>query len=167
MKSISDTSERAEMIRRPVFTVLGPLSQFPERTVRTFTLDEMSVGIVCANGEVFGFINRCPHQGGPVCEGELSGSIESRRAGEYNYDPQALVLRCPWHGWEFRLTDGTCTIPRHNVKIPRLKVQATRLDVLRREAESSGATLAFAHDCGNLPEGIMVVALRQHLPSHA
>src|SRR4051812_32375560 len=35
----------------------------------------------------------CPHQGGPLGEGPISGD----------------KLRCPWHGCEFDLTQGRCT----------------------------------------------------------
>lgn len=32
----------------------------------------------------------CPHQGGPLGKGELCGR----------------VVTCPWHGWQFDVTDG-------------------------------------------------------------
>ena len=35
----------------------------------------------------------CPHQGGPLAEGGLEGS----------------VVTCPWHGWQFDVTTGECT----------------------------------------------------------
>ena len=33
----------------------------------------------------------CPHAGGPLGEGTLTGS----------------VVTCPWHGWQFDVTSGT------------------------------------------------------------
>ncbi|GAA0809051.1 Rieske (2Fe-2S) protein [Spirilliplanes yamanashiensis] len=43
---------------------------------------------------VTAMIERCAHQGGPLSEGEVTGS-----------GPSACVV-CPWHGSTFRLTDG-------------------------------------------------------------
>ncbi|MAA79056.1 MAG: non-heme iron oxygenase ferredoxin subunit [Deltaproteobacteria bacterium] len=50
--------------------------------------------IVIANvgGEFLAAANTCPHAGGPLVDGELTGSI----------------LSCPYHGWGFDLKTGLC-----------------------------------------------------------
>ena len=50
--------------------------------------------VVIANigGTFFAAANTCPHAGGPLVDGDLSGS----------------VLSCPYHGWGFDLKDGSC-----------------------------------------------------------
>src|SRR6476469_1946476 len=65
-----------------------------------------SIGVFNVNGEYFALRNRCPHQGGPLCEGRLAGGVESPRPGEYEYVRDGEILRCPWHGWEFDLKTG-------------------------------------------------------------
>jgi 3-phenylpropionate/trans-cinnamate dioxygenase ferredoxin subunit len=50
--------------------------------------------------------SRCPHQGGPMCEGILTGLIESDEPGHYRYSRKGEILRCPWHGWEFDVRTG-------------------------------------------------------------
>ena len=57
-------------------------------------------------GEYFGLLNRCPHQGGNLCEGVLTGLVESNAPGDYRYTRQGEILRCPWHGWEFDIRTG-------------------------------------------------------------
>jgi len=66
----------------------------------------MSIGIFHLGGEFFALRNRCPHQGGPLCEGRLWGILESPVPGEFVYTPRREVLACPWHGWEFHVRTG-------------------------------------------------------------
>jgi nitrite reductase/ring-hydroxylating ferredoxin subunit len=65
-----------------------------------------SVGIFNVGGEFFALRNRCPHAGGPLCEGVLSGFVRSKVPGEYNYERRGEILRCPWHQWEFDVKTG-------------------------------------------------------------
>ena len=65
-----------------------------------------SIGVFNVGGEFVALRNRCPHQGGPLCEGGLSGLLEASAPGEYRYSRPGEMLRCPWHGWEFDLRTG-------------------------------------------------------------
>jgi nitrite reductase/ring-hydroxylating ferredoxin subunit len=65
-----------------------------------------SIGIFNVRGEFFALRNRCPHQGGPLCTGRLSGLLEGGMPGEYRYTRPGEILRCPWHGWEFDVRTG-------------------------------------------------------------
>jgi nitrite reductase/ring-hydroxylating ferredoxin subunit len=65
-----------------------------------------SVGIFNVGGEFFALRNRCPHAGGPLCEGVLSGFVRSKVPGKYNYERRGEILRCPWHQWEFDVKTG-------------------------------------------------------------
>jgi 3-phenylpropionate/trans-cinnamate dioxygenase ferredoxin subunit len=57
-------------------------------------------------GEFFALANRCPHKGGELCKGKISGFVSSPEPGVYNYTHQGEVIRCPWHGWEFHIRTG-------------------------------------------------------------
>ncbi len=65
-----------------------------------------SIGVFHINGEFFALRNRCPHQGGPLCEGKLGSWIEASAPGEYDVSRANEIIRCPWHGWEFDVRTG-------------------------------------------------------------
>ena len=44
---------------------------------------ERVVGIFNINGEFFALRNNCPHTGGPLCAGHLTGFLETSVPGEY------------------------------------------------------------------------------------
>jgi nitrite reductase/ring-hydroxylating ferredoxin subunit len=65
-----------------------------------------SIGIFNVGGEFFALRNQCPHAGGPLCEGVLSGFVRSKEPGDYTYVRKGEILRCPWHQWEFDIRTG-------------------------------------------------------------
>lgn len=77
-------------------------------------LEGIEVGIFNLDGEYHAYLNWCPHQGGPCCEGTVSGKYTA------DFDAQTLettnewirdgeFLYCPWHAWEFDLKTGECS----------------------------------------------------------
>jgi nitrite reductase/ring-hydroxylating ferredoxin subunit len=66
------------------------------RAVVVFNLD----------GEFFALGDRCPHKGGSLSQGKLTGLVESSQPGEYCYSRRGEILRCPWHSWEFDVRTG-------------------------------------------------------------
>jgi nitrite reductase/ring-hydroxylating ferredoxin subunit len=64
------------------------------------------IGLFNVGGEVRAYRNVCPHAGGPVCLGRISGTPLPSKVYEYIYGMEGRILRCPWHGWEFDLTTG-------------------------------------------------------------
>jgi nitrite reductase/ring-hydroxylating ferredoxin subunit len=65
-----------------------------------------SIGVFNVGGELFALRNRCPHQGGPLCEGRLAGFVDAPVPGEIRYSRAGEILRCPWHGWEYDVRTG-------------------------------------------------------------
>ena len=76
-------------------------------------IEDIAIGIYKFNDEYYAYENICPHQGGPVCEGIVSGkamcevSPRGSRVREYASDDQMTVV-CPWHGVEYDIETGTC-----------------------------------------------------------
>jgi len=66
----------------------------------------LSIGVFNVGGTFYALHSRCPHQGGPLCEGHVLGGLEADEPGVYRHDPSAPVVECPWHGWEFDLATG-------------------------------------------------------------
>ncbi|MGH7911636.1 MAG: Rieske (2Fe-2S) protein, partial [Candidatus Dormibacteraceae bacterium] len=44
-----------------------------------------SIGVFNLAGDFIALRNRCPHQGGPLCQGRLSGFLIGEVPGDYRY----------------------------------------------------------------------------------
>jgi len=86
--------------------VVARVGDIPPGGRRIVEVGGRSVGVFNVDGEFFGLRNRCPHQGGPLCEGRLLGGLEAARPGAFRWSPARRILACPWHGWEFDVTTG-------------------------------------------------------------
>ena len=65
-----------------------------------------SIGVFNVGGEYFALRNACPHQGGPLCEGQVLAAIRASGPGEYEHGHPGDIIRCPWHAWEFDVRTG-------------------------------------------------------------
>ena len=66
----------------------------------------ITVAVYNVGGRVFATNNNCPHYGGPLCHGRISGTALASPPHEYRYGREGRVLTCPWHGWEFDIESG-------------------------------------------------------------
>lgn len=93
---------------------VGRLAEIPERGGVLALAGGVEVGIFRLDHGLRAYENRCCHQGGPVCTGEILGRYEAvlnpdrTVAGERFADDQVRIA-CPWHGWEYDLATGRCT----------------------------------------------------------
>ena len=95
--------------------IVGTVAEIPPGARKVLEVAGRSIGVFNIHGEFFALRNSCPHQGGPLCSGRLSGFILADRPGEYTYSRRGEILRCPWHGWEFDLTTGKCLTDRRKL----------------------------------------------------
>jgi 3-phenylpropionate/trans-cinnamate dioxygenase ferredoxin subunit len=86
--------------------VVATVGELPPGSRKLVTVKGRPIAIFNLNGEMFGLLNRCPHQGGGLCHGALTGLVESTRPGEYVFSRDGEILKCPWHGWEFDIRTG-------------------------------------------------------------
>jgi len=86
--------------------VVAPASDIPPGDHKLFTVKGRPIVIFNLEGSFFGLMNRCPHQGGSLCDGLVSGVRVSSRPGEYADIRKGEFVRCPWHGWEFDIRTG-------------------------------------------------------------
>ena len=68
------------------------------------------------DGDYFGILDRCPHQGASLCKGQLVGLVESDRPGQYNFTRSNEIIRCAWHGWEFDIRTGKSRCEPEKIK---------------------------------------------------
>jgi 3-phenylpropionate/trans-cinnamate dioxygenase ferredoxin subunit len=78
-----------------------------------------SIGVFNLGGEYVALRNRCPHQGGPLCSGELFGALSAATPGHYDFDRPGEIIRCPWHGWEFDMRTGRSCFDPQRVRVRR------------------------------------------------
>ena len=86
--------------------IVATTSEIPPGGRKLVEVAGRSIGIFNVGGEFFALRNRCPHQGGRLCEGKLLGVVRAELPGEFDYDPSREILICPWHGSTFRTTTG-------------------------------------------------------------
>ena len=73
-------------------------------------------------GEFFAVSDRCPHQGGPLSQGVLTGFVSSREPGEYCYSRRGEVIRCPWHSWEYDIRTGKSWCDPRRIQVRNFEV---------------------------------------------
>ena len=104
------------------------------------------------DGEFFGLLNRCPHQGGSLCEGRLVGLIEAgSEPGKYRYSRAGEIVRCPWHGWEFDIRTG-----QSRCEPDRIRSTQYQVAVETGEAVTDGPFVAETFDVTIEQEYIVV-----------
>lgn len=86
--------------------VVGAVRDLPPGSRRLARIAGQDIVVFNVGGAFFALANRCPHQGGPLCEGRLTGLLDAAAPGQYRYSRPGEILRCPWHGWEFDIRTG-------------------------------------------------------------
>jgi nitrite reductase/ring-hydroxylating ferredoxin subunit len=81
-----------------------------------------SVGVFNVDGQYYALLNRCPHQGGPLCTGKLWGQVYAPVPGVYKSQGPGVLLRCPWHGWEFDVRTGQSWFDPERMRVRRYPV---------------------------------------------
>jgi len=77
-------------------------TQVPEGGRLVVEAGGKTLGIFRVDGQLYGYENTCPHQGGPVCQGTLLPRVVEGPA----FDPADPHIVCPWHGFEFSIKTG-------------------------------------------------------------
>ena len=105
--------------------VVATVGEIPPGQRKLVTIRGRQIAVFNLDGEFFGLFNRCLHQGGPMCEGILTGLIESDEPGDYRYSRKGEILRCPWHGWEFDVRTGQSYCEPDKIKARKFDVSLT------------------------------------------
>jgi nitrite reductase (NADH) small subunit/3-phenylpropionate/trans-cinnamate dioxygenase ferredoxin subunit len=72
------------------FITVAKTQDVPPGTGQTVEVRGVWIALFNVDGSFFAVDNTCPHAGGPIGEGSLSGD----------------VVTCPWHGWKFSVRTG-------------------------------------------------------------
>ncbi len=103
--------------------VVAKVSDIPPGERKLVTVRGRPIAIFNLSGDFYGLLNRCPHQGGSLCDGLLTGLIEADEPGVYRYSRKGEIIRCPWHGWEFDIRTGQSWCDPTKVQVRNYKVE--------------------------------------------
>ncbi|MBI3819908.1 MAG: Rieske 2Fe-2S domain-containing protein [Planctomycetes bacterium] len=74
----------------PQFQTACKVSDIPAGKGKTVTVNGVNIALFNVGGVFKALSNTCPHRGGPLGEGDLSGT----------------VVTCPWHGFQYDCNSG-------------------------------------------------------------
>jgi nitrite reductase/ring-hydroxylating ferredoxin subunit len=91
----------------PGWFPITAVSDLPPGSAGEFVVEGRIIALFNVDGSFYAIDGICPHQGGPLGKGKLTGCI----------------ITCPWHGFQFDVTTGqhltskSLVHPRFNVKV--------------------------------------------------
>ena len=104
--------------------VVGRVADLPPGSRRLVQAGRFGVGVFNVNGRYYALNNHCPHAGGPLCLGEVTGTTEEAGAYKVIWVRQGEIVSCPWHAWEFDIATGrTITEPTKAVRTYPVRVE--------------------------------------------
>ena len=90
------------------FVKVASKSEIAPRSTKKVDVGGAEVAVFNVNGTFYAIDETCSHRGGPLSEGSL----------------EEKVITCPWHGWQYDVTNGTCfTNPSASQKSYEVKVE--------------------------------------------
>jgi 3-phenylpropionate/trans-cinnamate dioxygenase ferredoxin subunit len=102
--------------------VVATVEEIPPGGRKIVEVAGRSIGVFNIGGAFFALRNRCPHQGGPLCQGPVGGLVVSPYPGEYVFTRPGEIVRCPWHGWEFDIRTGASWVEPERLRVRRYRV---------------------------------------------
>ncbi|MSQ26288.1 MAG: non-heme iron oxygenase ferredoxin subunit [Dehalococcoidia bacterium] len=97
----------------PDFVKVAKLADIPPGEVRGADLNGQRICLANVGGHVYAIGNECTHQGGPMEDGFLEGTL----------------LMCPWHAGDFDVTTGKAVTSPASGEVPSYRVRVTGDDI--------------------------------------
>lgn len=97
----------------PGYVKMATLDELPPGAAKEVEHEGRIYALFNRDGEVSAIDGICPHQGGPLAEGQRLDN----------------VVTCPWHGWQFDVATGQSLLARR-VRLPVFPVRIEGQDVL-------------------------------------
>jgi nitrite reductase (NADH) small subunit len=102
--------------------VVGSVGDFPVGQRKIVVLEGRSIGVFNVKGAFYALRNACPHQSGPLCLGKLIGLLRAADPNHLELTREGEIIRCPWHGWEFDVTNGRSVFNPHKLRVRSYEV---------------------------------------------
>lgn len=75
------------------FVKVATVDEIPPGSGKTIEIGDRPIAVFNCDGTFYAIDDSCPHQGGPLGEGEIKGT----------------VVTCPWHEWSYDVRTGVNT----------------------------------------------------------
>ncbi len=124
--------------------VVARASDIKDGERRIVSVRGRTYGVFNVGGTFHALLNRCPHQGAPLCTGPLVMRIEAQAPGRVRFDEEELLLQCPWHGWEFDLATGRSRVDPDNARVRAYRTEIESGDELARRVADGQVELGAA-----------------------
>jgi nitrite reductase (NADH) small subunit len=96
------------------FVTVAKVGEIAEGQGASYVVGEKVVGVFLVEGAYHAINDLCPHMGASLAEGQVEDG----------------VVACPWHGWRFRVSDGTwCDNPRIKTDSYEVRVVGDEIQV--------------------------------------
>ena len=96
--------------------VVCPVEELPPGGRKIVEVRGRTVGVFNVHGTYYALLNRCPHRNAPLCKGPITGLVQGPEPYKIELTREGEVLRCPWHGWEFDITNGHSVFNPHRIR---------------------------------------------------
>ena len=119
--------------------VIGRVGEIPPGQRRIVDLEGRSIGVFNVKGTFYALRNTCPHQSGPLCRGQIRGLLLATDQRHLELTREDEIVRCPWHGWEFDITNGRSIFNPHRVRVRSYQVTVEPDDAAASSLEEDPA----------------------------
>ena len=117
---------KAQEAGEETWVAIGKAEDFAEGQVEALTVGEKQAAVVRVEGQLYALDGRCPHQGGPLGEGNLCEG----------------ALRCPWHGYDFDLKTGKGRGNEHSVEALKIREEGGQVEIALPKPKRSEWTVS-------------------------
>jgi nitrite reductase/ring-hydroxylating ferredoxin subunit len=83
--------------REQEFERVARVDEVPSGSMKRVEVDGRDVALINLDGAFYALDNNCPHNGGPLAQGQL--------------DSESAQLTCPWHAWTWNVKTGWAVRP--------------------------------------------------------
>jgi nitrite reductase (NADH) small subunit len=99
--------------------IVARVDEFPSGARQIVRAGKLEIGVFNLDGHYYALPNVCAHQFGPLCEGNISGTMLARAETNWQrtWVQEGEILTCPWHALEYNLTTGQC------IAYPKVKLR--------------------------------------------
>ncbi len=109
----------------PVLYRVCRLEEIPPGASKLIPAGKRGIGIFNVAGRLYSLANYCPHRGGPLCRGPVTGTTGfDTDTGTVRWQREGEILRCPWHGWEYEIATGQALTFRDARGRPRYSIRS-------------------------------------------